>query len=194
MTTSGENLIFTVLLISVFFFFDITNAVAAGETTAGTMTATAGHQSLSITAPYVEDGIGNNSLLIEWGISGEDFALGLQSLPNTPSPYTYTIAGLDNGTAYQVRVTWQDVDNIPDNPTQTLTNLIPCNSLIHSSLSTGSAKWNGSWGVSGGQYGEFTCQTCHQRNSGNIKRVKKNLAVTDPLQRTLGIVFRLNET
>ncbi len=47
------------------------------------------------------------------------------------------------------------------------------NTMIHNSTTLGSTKHGGSWGVAGGKYGEFTCGTCHARNTGNIKRVKK---------------------
>ena len=36
---------------------------------------------------------------------------------------------------------------------------------------TPSTKWGGSWGVPAGQYGEFVCETCHERGSDNIKNV-----------------------
>lgn len=51
------------------------------------------------------------------------------------------------------------------------------NPLIHSSLSTGSSKHavDGGWGITGGRYGQFTCDTCHQRSSGNIKRIRSVL-------------------
>jgi hypothetical protein len=54
-----------------------------------------------------------------------------------------------------------------------LTTLKNFNPLIHSSLATGSTKHaaEGGWGVAGGKYGEFTCGTCHAKNTGNIKRV-----------------------
>jgi hypothetical protein len=32
--------------------------------------------------------------------------------------------------------------------------------LIHNSTNVGSASY-GTWGVSGGKYGEFVCETCH---------------------------------
>ncbi len=195
MTATGKSLSLKAFLISAYLFLNVTTVVAAGETTAGTMTATPGNESLAIIAPYVEDGIGNNSLLIEWDENSGDWGtlLGSISLTNTPTPYSYTIEDLNNGSTYQVRVTWQDADNIVD-PIQTLTNLIPCNSLIHSSLSTASTKWapNG-WGVPNGKYGEFTCQTCHQRNSGNIKRIKNILAVTDQVARDAGDRFPIEQ-
>ncbi len=177
MSALGKNLLFTVLLASIS-FFDVISVLAAGETTAGTMTVASGNESLTISAPYAgdgSDGSEKNTLLIEWGLSGVNFNLGSDSLLNAPSPYSYTIDGLSNGTAYQVRVTWLDADNTPD-PTQTLTNLKPFNKLVHSSLSTGSTKWGASgWGVPDGKYGEFVCQTCHMKQSPNIKRIKSVL-------------------
>lgn len=167
------------LFVSACLFIDVTPIMAAGETTAGTLTATPGDKSLAIVAPYVEDGVSNSTLLIEWGLNAEDFTLGSQLLPNAPTPYAFSITGLDNGTAYQVRVTWQDPDNAVE-PTQTLTGLIPFNKLIHNSRSTGSAKWAPvGWGVAGGKYGEFACGTCHERNTSNIKKIKETIATPD---------------
>ncbi|SNB45999.1 CxxxxCH/CxxCH domain-containing protein [Geobacter sp. DSM 9736] len=44
--------------------------------------------------------------------------------------------------------------------------------LLHNSADTGSTKWPQGWGVPGGKYGEFTCQTCHQPGAPNIKNVR----------------------
>jgi hypothetical protein len=47
--------------------------------------------------------------------------------------------------------------------------------LLHNSVDTGSSKWSGQggWGVPGGKYGEFTCDTCHETNNkANIKNVR----------------------
>lgn len=43
--------------------------------------------------------------------------------------------------------------------------------LVHNSTNLSSAKWgvNG-WGIAGGKYGEFSCNTCHGRKTDNIKR------------------------
>lgn len=53
------------------------------------------------------------------------------------------------------------------------------NRLLHNSFNLGSSKWgvNG-WGLSAGKYGEFDCDTCHGRNTGNIKRVKASIPAT----------------
>ncbi|HEY6007203.1 MAG TPA: CxxxxCH/CxxCH domain-containing protein, partial [Geobacteraceae bacterium] len=46
--------------------------------------------------------------------------------------------------------------------------------LVHNSdnlPNSTNPKWGGSWGVAGGKYGAFTCATCHDRTTANIKRV-----------------------
>lgn len=47
--------------------------------------------------------------------------------------------------------------------------------LLHNSQNTGSTKWGGNWGVVGGQYGEFTCATCHNKTTNNVKRVAETV-------------------
>ncbi|TWJ33014.1 CxxxxCH/CxxCH domain c-type cytochrome [Geobacter argillaceus] len=50
--------------------------------------------------------------------------------------------------------------------------------LTHNSLNTNSTYWsgNGGWGVTGGKYGQFTCTTCHNKTTTNIKRVNQSMA------------------
>lgn len=154
------------------------NAFAGNQTIAQTVSVTSLHTKISLSAPYSGDDNADNSLLVEWGLNGIDFALGSQAIPHSSSPYIYKIKGLDNGKAYQIRVVYVD-ENDP-NPSQILTNVIPNNPLIHNSLSTGSDKWQlDGWGVEGGKYGEFTCSTCHTRQATNIKRVRPNLTAPD---------------
>lgn len=43
---------------------------------------------------------------------------------------------------------------------------------------TPTAKWGGNWGTETGQYGGFTCETCHTRPSSNIKLIQP--VVTSP--------------
>ena len=43
--------------------------------------------------------------------------------------------------------------------------------VLHNSQITGSTKWANGWGITGGQYGAFTCATCHNQTTPNIKRV-----------------------
>lgn len=150
----------------------------------------AGSPEINVTVSYTgDDASSNNSIKIEWGLDEVDFTLGSQvSGVHPASPYSYTITSLDNSEVYQIKVTVTDTDNDPMDYVKTLTGLKPYNPLIHNAVSTGSgiSKWdNGGagWGTgdSGSQYGEFSCQTCHERRSGNIKRIRKDWsAVTLP--------------
>ncbi|MDH3998644.1 MAG: hypothetical protein OET90_07370, partial [Desulfuromonadales bacterium] len=148
-------------------------AYAGFETIADTVEVTPGNRSLIVMASYSGDDDANNSLQVEWGENGEDFSLGSQVLPHRESPYAYSIEDLDVRKSYQVRVTYLD-DNEPD-PDATLLAQVPNNPLVHNSISTGSDKWDGAWGVEDGKYGKFGCGACHKSNSGNIKRVRKML-------------------
>ncbi|MBI5141076.1 MAG: CxxxxCH/CxxCH domain-containing protein [Nitrospirae bacterium] len=103
--------------------------------------------------------------------------MGAQTVLHSANPYNYTITGLTNGTAYQVRITYQDVDGIiAGTAINIIANVIPSNQLIHNSATTRSAKWGGLWGVAGGKYGEFTCYTCHESNAANIKALRSVIA------------------
>jgi len=46
------------------------------------------------------------------------------------------------------------------------------NPMLHNSVNLRSSKWSSAWGIPGGKYGEFTCETCHDRSTPNIKRIK----------------------
>ncbi len=180
------------------------------RTTAGTASAAPGNTEIVITAPYAGDIDTDNDLLIEWGLNGVNYTLGSSTRPHAASPYTYTIPSLTNGTAYQVRVTYQDTDGVLGTAVQTFTNVTPAawadNEMLHNSLrfacsvlatdgstittsgacTTASGTWNedrrhaGGWGTSGvdDQYGAILCSTCHTKNSGNIKRVTKQVPLT----------------
>lgn len=157
--------------------------LAADGTTPKPLTVSPLDRALAIIAPYSGDANGNNTLLVEWDEAGGDWAtpLGRRVLAHSASPYACTLAGLDNGRSYQVRLTWQDSDNLPGE--QIRSGLIPYNPLVHSSLSTGSSQWgSGGWGVAGGRYGEFTCATCHRRGVPNIKRIRPELKAPGPEQ------------
>ncbi|MBI5142218.1 MAG: CxxxxCH/CxxCH domain-containing protein [Nitrospirae bacterium] len=149
-------------------------AEALNGTTAGTATAVSADGGITVSADYTDDTNANNTLTVEWGIA--DYSMGTQTVVHAASPYAYTIPGLTNGTAYRVRVTYLDADGIIGGvAVQTFTNVIPSNQLIHNSATTRSTKWGGLWGVAGGKYGEFTCETCHEKNAVNIKMLKSNI-------------------
>ena len=175
--------------------FSYTTVAAAGvdSTTVGAASATPGNAVINVTAPYSDDDNGNNIVLISWGDDGVDCSLGNSgALGPLPSPYTYQITSLTNGTPYQVCVEFTDGNGVTGTNPQTLTGITPVatNPLLHNSINTASTKWGGDWGTSTGKYGEFTCATCHTRikddldyqNNGstfNIKRVKASIATPD---------------
>jgi predicted CxxxxCH...CXXCH cytochrome family protein len=46
--------------------------------------------------------------------------------------------------------------------------------MLHNSLRfPATTKHGGAWGIPGAKYGEFSCGTCHAKNTGNIKRILK---------------------
>jgi predicted CxxxxCH...CXXCH cytochrome family protein len=57
------------------------------------------------------------------------------------------------------------------------------NSLLHNSINIQSTKWSsvGGWGVPGGKYGEFICNTCHtlDGSTNNIKKVLESITTPD---------------
>lgn len=165
------------------FLFGLVSDVLA-DTVAGTATATVVNRGLTIEAPYTGDAEGDNTLLIEWGLDGGAWTDSV-SLSHAASPYIKTIGPLINGTAYQVRITYQDPP--AGDIVQLLTGLAPYNPLLHNSLSTGSSKWSvdGGWGIAAGRYGEFSCNTCHLSGSSNIKQVRTVISTPATLKGTL---------
>ncbi len=144
----------------------------------GPATLVAGESTITVRIAYTGDDNGDNSALIEWGEDGVDFA-NSTNLGHNASPYLYEIPSLDYDKTYQVRITISDADDGSTNLVQTLTGLKPFNTLVHNSISTGSDKWTADegWGLAtaSSQYGEFTCRTCHDSSTDNIKRVKKTI-------------------
>jgi predicted CxxxxCH...CXXCH cytochrome family protein len=154
-------------------------------TAAGTASVTSGDEQIGVSAPYSGDLNASNQLKIEWDLEGGAWSginFGTVTLAHAASPYNYIITPLVNQTAYQVRVTYLDVANgVTGSAVQIFNNVIPTNPLLHNSVSTGSGKWGGLWGVTGGKYGRFTCATCHVKNTTNIKRIKTGVTAPNPV-------------
>ncbi|PLY00123.1 MAG: hypothetical protein C0623_08035, partial [Desulfuromonas sp.] len=161
---------------------------AINETTGASVAATVGDSKISVTANYTGDfPTDNNDAIVEWELcsgacDGSTFSNSSGLLGNDPTgPYTYEITGLTNFSTYQVRITLVDPDGtIPgtgwaaagSDIEYVVTDLAPTDPMIHNAASTGSTKWGGTWGLPGGQYGQFTCETCHTDTTTNIKRIK----------------------
>ncbi len=164
---------------------NIHTPVYEARTTPGIAAAAPGDTKIYISARYTGDSNRNNTLLIEWGYDTVNFSLGSAALPNGQTPYFYEIPGLTNGTAYQIKVTYQDSDGFlgGNSEIQIITHVVPAvwtdDSMLHNSnrFPTGDY-WSdeGGWGIPSGQYGGFTCETCHEMNTANIKRVKESIS------------------
>ncbi|UCD34288.1 MAG: hypothetical protein JSU90_08270, partial [Nitrospiraceae bacterium] len=152
------------------------------QTTPKAAGASPADESIYVSAGYSDDSDKDNTLLIEWGLDGVDFSLGSQALSHDNSPYMHLISGLTNGTAYQVRVTYLDSDGFTGgSAVQVLSHIVPAvwsddNLLHNSNRFPGTTKWGGDWGTPSGQYGGFTCDTCHSMSTTNIKRIKESIA------------------
>jgi hypothetical protein len=52
--------------------------------------------------------------------------------------------------------------------------VMAASSMLHNSDNLGNASY-GPWGVSGGKYGEFVCETCHTKSTTNIKQIRTTI-------------------
>ncbi|MBW2690669.1 MAG: hypothetical protein JRC99_12145 [Deltaproteobacteria bacterium] len=176
------------LLTSVMLFvLSPSHASAADAVTPSALNIISGHEQLEVHAPYTDDGNSNCTLSISWALSGTDWldpSVETIVVDHQDIAFSHLIKNLQNFTTYQVKVEFLDDDGITNAlDVQIVPSIMPYNRLIHSSLTTGSLKWSvdGGWGLPSSRYGEFGCKTCHDRATGNIKRIKKSIEVTDPL-------------
>jgi hypothetical protein len=152
--------------------------VSANQTAAGTATATLDSAtSIAVTMPYSYDSNTNNTYTVDYKLSSSGtWTNWVTNASHSVSPYTVTITGLEDKQTYDVRCTYNDPDGVAGSNPQIISGIILVNNLLHNSITTGSTKWgpNG-WGISGGQYGEFTCGTCHTPRATNIKGVTSSV-------------------
>ncbi len=165
------------------------------QTTGGAVTVNSGDSFISVSALYGGDTTNNNDAVIEWELCGDavstcdgtTFTNTTSNMGHMASPYSYQIINLTNMGKYQVRVTLIDGDGTVAGPgwvasgadiVYVVTDVIPSVQMLHNAATTGSSKWSGSWGLAGGKYGAFDCDTCHTETTTNIKRIK--LAITAP--------------
>jgi hypothetical protein len=94
---------------------------------------------------------------------------------------TATCSSLGDGISFKWRARsydgsevslWQDFDPLVlGDPDVTINAGTP---LIHNSDNLNPASY-GAWGVSGGKYGQFVCETCHVDSTTNIKRIRTSI-------------------
>lgn len=148
--------------------------LAFNMTKAGTAIAVPALYSLIVSTPFSKDNNGNNTCKIEYKLNSDS---GWMLFSNQSClAGEVVISGLSTTPSfiYDVRVTYQDPDGVQGTAEQTLAGIMPISDkLIHNSRTTGSSYWAPmGWGIAGGMYGEFTCETCHMKNSTNISRIK----------------------
>jgi hypothetical protein len=152
--------------------------VSANQTAAGTATATLDSAtSIAVTMPYSYDTNTNNTYTVDYKLSSSGtWTNWVTNASHSASPYTITITGLEDKQTYDVRCTYNDPDGVAGANPQIISGITLTNNLLHNSIITGSTKWgpNG-WGISGGEYGEFTCGTCHTPRATNIKGVTSSV-------------------
>jgi len=149
----------------------------------GKVTATPTNSGIWISAAYDGDTDNDNTLKIYWKVSGTPYwpDEAQYMLSHASSPYIQKITGLANGTRYDVRVEFIDTV-VTGQKAVMFRNVIPSRQIHNSDNATfDSNKWQsvGGWGIPGGKYGLFSCETCHQRGTPNIKRVKDVLLASN---------------
>jgi hypothetical protein len=156
-------------------------ALALVQTGAGTVSAAFTDSStITVTAPFSNDVNHDNSFLVEYKqSSASDWStLGYYSGP-PDSPYVMWIGGLPQLVPHDIRATFSDPDGVNGTAVQTITGLVAPSAqnpkIIHNSLNANNRGYwaaYGGWGVSGSQYGEFTCMTCHEMRVNNAAGIK----------------------
>ncbi|WP_154650457.1 CxxxxCH/CxxCH domain c-type cytochrome [Geotalea daltonii] len=151
-------------------------------TTPGAMTSFgATDKQISIQVAFTGDDDNDNSCVIAYGTTPGNYNFTAPAPVKGAGIYTTTVSGLTPNTPYYFQATFTDPDNTPGTVTGTFSTTPPLSDpLLHNSINLGAKYWSASsgWGVAGGQYGEFTCTTCHNRNTGNIKRVVGSIPAT----------------
>ncbi len=150
---------------------------AINDTTAGALTfSNVTNSDITITAPFTGDQNGNNGCVIEWGTTAGSYPNAAPAPTRGAGAFTTTVSGLSTSTTYYFRATFTDADGITGSPvTGSQATVDPSAGLLHNSANLGSTKWGGNWGVAGGQYGEFSCETCHTMDTTNIKGVVQSI-------------------
>ncbi|MHB8845683.1 MAG: fibronectin type III domain-containing protein [Nitrospirota bacterium] len=154
-------------------------------TSAGYVTIKAAKNSIQVRAPFFNDGNNNKTFKVDYKLSPSgSWTNWVTGATATFPPYTTTITSLLTGTKYDIQVTYTDADGTAGfgtgNPRIQTVSKIVTNGLLHNSNTTLSSKWTGSrgWGYEGAKYGEIVCDTCHTKNTTNIKRIRSAITAS----------------
>ncbi|MGC2062401.1 MAG: CxxxxCH/CxxCH domain-containing protein [Thermodesulfovibrionales bacterium] len=147
------------------------NATAAGVVSAGAD----GSTSIDVKMPYTGDANGNSAYTVQWKLctAGSYAPADTINGTHTASPYTTTITGLTPNTCYNIKTAFIDADGVTGtNPREIKITSTSDNTLLHNvNRFSGSTKWSGNWGLTGGKYGQIDCETCHTPRTTNIKGI-----------------------
>lgn len=136
---------------------------------------------IRVSAPFAKDVNGNGTLTVEYmDVNGSEWLVSASEVPHTVSPQVITVGGLTPLSYYNIRVSYLDPDGVIGTAVQEFYWIAtPASKLMHNSLNANKKNyWTqppyayGGWGIPGGQYGEFTCMTCHELRTSNAAGVK----------------------
>lgn len=132
---------------------------------------------IKIAAPFAKDFNSNGTITVEYkNVNESEWLVSASGVLLTVSPQVITVGGLTPLSNYDIRVTYLDPDGVIGTAMQEFYWIpTPASKLIHNSLNANNRGYwpeYGGWGVPGGQYGEFTCMTCHEQRSSNAAGIK----------------------
>ncbi|MGC2062403.1 MAG: hypothetical protein WA610_05445 [Thermodesulfovibrionales bacterium] len=98
--------------------------LASNATTAGSATATVAGVRINVSAPYSDDGNGDNTITVQYKLHSDSIWTTWGTPATHPvSPYTTTITGLAQSSLYDVQVIYADADGVTGTATQPFTSL-----------------------------------------------------------------------
>jgi hypothetical protein len=137
---------------------------------------------VELSASFGSDANANGTVTVEYRVQGEySWSTFAAAAPRPASPYVATISGLQPNSAYEVKVTYLDPDGVVGTAEQIAFIMTPETRLLHNSRNANKkGYWSqyGGWGLSGTQYGEFTCLTCHEKRTTNAGGIKRQIRLT----------------
>ncbi|MBT0652291.1 glycine-rich domain-containing protein [Geomobilimonas luticola] len=124
-------------------------AVTDTRTVTGMATATAASTTtIAVTMPYLADSNANNTYTVAYKLtSSGTWTNWVTNAAHTASPYTTTITGLTAGTAYDVRMTYNDANGIIGSNNQIVTVGTPFAPATVTFTTAGTANWTAPAGV-----------------------------------------------
>lgn len=144
-----------------------------------------GLTSIAVDMSYCGDKDGDAKYQVDYRIAAGTWVIGTAVVdPTNDGHFTKSITGLTSGLTYEVRMIYTDPDGIlAGTATQSTSVLLVAwtdNAMLHNSNRfTGTTKHGGAWGTPGNYAGGITCATCHEKNTGNIKRIKATISYPD---------------